>query len=178
MDNSKKTNFDDRLSAAANAKKAQLEKFRARSGATDPAFAERQAARRAVSVARDTRTAERNASRLAGVAREAADKAARTQLQALRSQIEMYKVQHGGALPDLLTSWNPLINATVYNGKTVGPYIPRAPKNGLNNLGNVVDGDGTASVGGQAGFVYDYAGGGGTGKLMATNADGTSIFPQ
>jgi hypothetical protein len=31
MDNSKKTSFDDRLNAAANAKKAQLEKFRARS---------------------------------------------------------------------------------------------------------------------------------------------------
>ncbi len=109
---------------------------------------------------------------------DAADKACRTQLQGLRSQIEMYKIQHGGAVPDLITSWNPLINATVYNNKTVGPYIPRAPKNGLNNLGNVVDGDGTTPAGGQAGFVYDYAGGGGTGKLMATNADGTSIFPQ
>src|SRR5258705_3436133 len=64
---------------------------------------------------------------------DAADKAARTQLQSLRSQIEMYKIQHGGALPDLLANWNPLINATVYNTKTVGPYIPRAPKNGFNN---------------------------------------------
>ena len=109
---------------------------------------------------------------------DAADKSARTQLQSLRSQIEMYKVQHGGALPDLLTNWNPLINATVYNGKTVGPYIPRAPKNGFNNLSNVVDGDGTAPVAGPAGFVYDYAGGAGTGKIMATNPDGATIFPQ
>jgi len=77
MDNSKKTNFDDRLSAAAKAKQAELEKFRARSGADDPAFAERQTARRAVSIARDARTAERNATRLAGVAREAAEKSAR-----------------------------------------------------------------------------------------------------
>jgi len=109
---------------------------------------------------------------------DAADKATRTQLQGLRSQIEMYKIQHGGAVPDLLTSWNPLINATIYNGKTVGPYIPRAPKNILNNLSNVVDGDGTGPAASQAGFVYDYAGGGGTGKIMATNADGTTIFPQ
>jgi general secretion pathway protein G len=109
---------------------------------------------------------------------DAADKAARTQLQALRSQIEMYKVQHGGALPDLLTSWNPLINATVYNGKTVGPYIPRAPRNGLNNLSTVVDGDGASPPASPTGFVYDYAAGTGTGKLCATNADGTSIFPQ
>jgi hypothetical protein len=77
MDNSRKTSFDDRLGAAAKAKKAELEKFRARSGANDPAFAERQAARQAVSVARDARTAERNASRLAGLAREAAEQTAR-----------------------------------------------------------------------------------------------------
>jgi general secretion pathway protein G len=109
---------------------------------------------------------------------DAADKAARTQLQSLRSQIEMYKVQHGGTLPDLLTNWNPLINATVYNGKTVGPYIPRAPKNGFNNLATVSDGDGTAPAGAPVGFVYDYAGGAGTGKIMATNPDGQSIFPQ
>jgi general secretion pathway protein G len=109
---------------------------------------------------------------------DAADKAARTQLQGLRSQIEMYKIQHGGALPDLLTNWNPLINATVYNSKTVGPYIPRAPKNGFNNLSNVVDGDGSSPASSSAGFVYDYAGGAGTGKIMATNGDGTSIFPQ
>ncbi len=77
MGSFKGTSFDDRLSAAANAKKTELEKFRARSGTNDPAFAERQAARHAISVARDARTAERNASRLAGVAREAAEKAAR-----------------------------------------------------------------------------------------------------
>ena len=40
MNNFKGTSFDDRLSAAANAKKAELEKFRARSGTNDPAFAE------------------------------------------------------------------------------------------------------------------------------------------
>ena len=109
---------------------------------------------------------------------DAADKAARTQLQSLRSQIEMYKIQHGGALPDLVANWNPLLNATVYNGKTVGPYIPRAPKNGMNNLSNVVDGDGSSAAGSACGFVYDYAGGAGTGKIMATMSDGTSIFPQ
>jgi hypothetical protein len=77
MDNSKKTSFDDRLNAAANAKKAQLEKFRARSGGKDPGFAERQAARQAVSVARDARAVGRNTARLAGIAREADEQAAR-----------------------------------------------------------------------------------------------------
>jgi hypothetical protein len=77
MRNLKGTSVDDRLSAAAKAKKAELEKFRARSGVNDPAFAERQAARHAISVARDARTAERKASQLASVAHEAAEKAAR-----------------------------------------------------------------------------------------------------
>ena len=77
MDNSKRTNYDDRLSAASNAKKAEVEKFRARSGTNGPAFAERQAARHAISVARDARIAERNASRLVRLAREAGEKAAR-----------------------------------------------------------------------------------------------------
>src|SRR5216684_3557617 len=65
MSSFKGTSVDDRLRTAANAKKAELEKFRARSGTNDPAFVERQAARRAISVARDARTAERSASRLA-----------------------------------------------------------------------------------------------------------------
>src|SRR6516164_8768298 len=77
MDNSKRTNFDDRLSAAASAKKAELENFRARSGTNDPAIAERQAARQAISLARDARIAERNASRVVRLAREAGEKAAR-----------------------------------------------------------------------------------------------------
>jgi hypothetical protein len=77
MDNSKKTSFDDRLTAAANAKKAQLEKFRARSGGKDPGFAERQAARQAVGVARDARAVGRTTARLAGIAREADEQAAR-----------------------------------------------------------------------------------------------------
>jgi hypothetical protein len=77
MSKFKGTGFEDRLSAAANAKKAELEKFRATSGQNDPAFAERQAARHVISVARGVRTAERNAARLAGAAHDAAAKAAR-----------------------------------------------------------------------------------------------------
>ena len=71
------TGFDDRLNTAAKAKTAELEKFRAKSGSNDPAFAERQAARHAISVARDARVAERKAAQLASDAREAAAKATR-----------------------------------------------------------------------------------------------------
>ncbi len=85
----KGSSFDDRLSAAAQAKKAELEKFRAKSGANDPAFAERQAERQAISRAREARAAEREAARRARLAREAADKAAReAALQAERAAID------------------------------------------------------------------------------------------
>ena len=53
----------ERKSAATDAKKAALEKFRASSAANDPAAAERQASRQAASIARDARAAERKAAR-------------------------------------------------------------------------------------------------------------------
>jgi hypothetical protein len=53
--------FNERLSTAAKAKQASLEKFRARPRADDPAVAEQQAARLATSQARDVRKATRAA---------------------------------------------------------------------------------------------------------------------
>jgi hypothetical protein len=72
--------FNERLSTAAKAKQALLEKFRARPKADDPAAAERNAARLAVSLARDARIAERKA------AREA--EAVRVQAEAIRHAAE------------------------------------------------------------------------------------------
>src|SRR5271168_1019224 len=68
--------FNERLSTAAKAKQASLEKFRARPRADDPAVAEQQAARLATSQARDARKAARTAeiARLqAEATRQAAD---------------------------------------------------------------------------------------------------------
>jgi hypothetical protein len=77
MNRSKNTSFADRLSAAADAKKAQLERAaRARSEAESPAAIERRTAREAVGVARDARIAERRAAKLAVEARQAAALAA------------------------------------------------------------------------------------------------------
>ena len=73
MNRSKNTSFADRLSAAAEAKQAQLERAaRARSEAESPAAVERQRAQEAVRVARDARIAERRITKLATQAREAA----------------------------------------------------------------------------------------------------------
>jgi len=71
-----RTNFDDRLSAAAAAKQALLERFRSRPAADDPAVVAQQAALKAIADARDIRTAERKAAKEAEAARVAAELAA------------------------------------------------------------------------------------------------------
>ncbi|MGD0104607.1 MAG: DUF6481 family protein [Rhodopila sp.] len=75
-----RTNFDDRLSAAAAAKQALLERFRSRPSAGDPAWIEQQAALKAIADARDARAAERKAAKEAEAARLAAEEAARRAL--------------------------------------------------------------------------------------------------
>ena len=72
-----RTNFDDRLSAAAAAKQALLERFRARPQPDDPAEIARQAALKAIADARDARAAERKAAKDAEAARLATEQAAR-----------------------------------------------------------------------------------------------------
>jgi len=73
MNRSKNTGFADRLSAAADAKKAQLERAaRAKPAAESPAAVERWMAREAVRMARDARIAERRATKWAVDARQAA----------------------------------------------------------------------------------------------------------
>ena len=69
--------FNDRLAAQADARKAALEKFRARPAPDDPAVLERIAAQKAVAEAREKRAAERKAEREAEKARLAAEEAAR-----------------------------------------------------------------------------------------------------
>ncbi len=72
-----RTNFDDRISAAAAAKQALLERFRARPQPDDPGEIARQAALKAIADARDARAAERKAAKDAEAARLAAEQAAR-----------------------------------------------------------------------------------------------------
>jgi hypothetical protein len=59
MSGFKDSDFVERRSAAAKARQAALEKFRAAPGPGHPAFAEREAARQAVQAARDVRAAQR-----------------------------------------------------------------------------------------------------------------------
>ncbi|MBO1908920.1 hypothetical protein J4G37_29105 [Microvirga sp. 3-52] len=67
--------FGDRLSTATSARKAMQQRFQAKAGADDSAFAERKAARHAISVAREVRLAERETAKAAEAVREAEERA-------------------------------------------------------------------------------------------------------
>src|SRR5947207_12978982 len=64
---------------------------------------------------------------------DARESALLSQLQTLRSQIELYKLQHMDVLPDLVTNWNPMTTKTDINGAAsvnpndFGPYMQSAP---------------------------------------------------
>ena len=76
--------FSERLDTATTAKKAALERFRARPASDDPAIVEQRTARQAVAAARELRAAERSAARRAEEARQAAELAARDIRYAVR----------------------------------------------------------------------------------------------
>jgi general secretion pathway protein G len=69
-----------------------------------------------------------------------------SQLQTIRSQLELYQVQHNGNYPDLSVAstidadgntWNPLTKPTDLNGAinvlsgAFGPYLQQSPSNGF-----------------------------------------------
>lgn len=69
------TSLQDRLSAAANAKKALLERAKANNPANDPGFAERQKARLEAAAQREAREAERREAKRLEQEKEAAARA-------------------------------------------------------------------------------------------------------
>src|SRR6266481_2107242 len=77
---------------------------------------------------------------------DARESALLSQLQTLRSQIELYKLQHLDKLPDLVTNWNPMTTKTnsagvlSVNPSDFGPYMQSSPSNPINNLTNVTNG--------------------------------------
>ena len=107
-------------------------------------------------------------------------------VQSIRSQVELYKLEQGDQLPDIVTNWTPLTTRTEYptgSGKFFGPYMHSAPKNGMTNTDTVVDGDASDPAyapAGTHGFIYDYQGGNGTGRLFGVEvaSDGTTRTVQ
>jgi general secretion pathway protein G len=56
-----------------------------------------------------------------------------SQLQTIRSQLELYQVQHNGNYPTLTTNWDQMTQTTDAAGATTGadfgPYLQQAPRN-------------------------------------------------
>jgi len=121
-----------------------------------------------------------------------------SQLQTVRSQVELYKLQHLDKLPIGLngaagsvataTAWAEMVNRSNANGSTgtdstsypFGPYLQSAPVNPLNGNANVliVTGDlaAAAATGGAAtdGFVFNKL----DSKTWGTTVGGTHIYDE
>ena len=51
------------------------------------------------------------------------------QLKMIRMAIQLYQIQHGGNLPNLVASWDDLTKQSVDHGHVYGPYLQEVPKN-------------------------------------------------
>ena len=137
--------------------------------------------------------------------KEAKASSVATMVHSLRSQIALFKLQHNDFLPgasplvgtggtfDSATFWSQMTEFTSLTGTFVvggpkdatysnGPYMQAQAKNPLcptaassSLVVATVNGAASATV---CGFVYDYQGGAGSGKIWGTNTDGLTPIPQ
>ncbi len=102
------------------------------------------------------------------------------QLQTLRSQIQLFKLQHNDVLPDLVTNqWGQLMSTTNVAGTVdttatgkYGPYLESLPANPLNSNTAVA-----AAFGAGVGWIYTNTGGQ-AGIITATNTACTAQFNE
>jgi general secretion pathway protein G len=104
-----------------------------------------------------------------------------SQLQTLRSQIQLFKLQHNDILPDLAGAgqWAQLTSKTNLTGAVdttaaglFGPYLESDPKNPL-NTNSLVSG----AAGPTVGWVYSMTGAQ-AGVIYATNQTPTALFDE
>ena len=96
-------------------------------------------------------------------------------LQALRSQIELYKAQHGGTPPSTLDKLTARSNSSGTTGTDataypLGPYMLRLPENPLNNQSAaeaITTYPPSAAGGNTAGWLYHST----TGNVYLNHAD-------
>ncbi len=110
-----------------------------------------------------------------------------SQLQTIRSQVELYKLQHNDSLPDFSgKQWVQMTqqsdvngDTTASSGKDFGPYLQQAPVNSLNNKNGIVaittdPAVATDNVTGGSGFVINTT----NGKVWAPNQDSTFYYDE
>jgi len=98
-----------------------------------------------------------------------------TQLQTIRSQLELYQVQHNGNYPTLAQLWDNMTETTDVAGATsgtdFGPYLQQAPINPFTGFAVVVADDGSSEhAQGDAttdGWIYNAT----TGEIWAVGFD-------
>jgi general secretion pathway protein G len=102
-----------------------------------------------------------------------------SQLQTIRSQIQLFKLQHNDILPVMAgaNQWSQLLGTTDITGAvnaagTFGPYMQSAPKNPLNSNTTVIDSAGTPTA--TTGWIYNVT----TGDITATNQTATLMFDE
>jgi hypothetical protein len=101
----------------------------------------------------------------------------------LRDQLDQYKQEHGGKVPDLkrYPAWQQLTGSTRADGTpdkagSFGPYLPKPPVNARNALSAVEVIDRMPRTGGykpdkKVGWVYESA----TGRVWATDEHGDVV---
>ena len=94
---------------------------------------------------------------------DARDTAVRRELQQVRSQLQLYRVHHGGAYPtDIKAQLTTATNSDGTAGGSLGPYLQKFPSNPfVPAAADTVDTD--AKGGGNAGWYYDAS----TGEFTA-----------
>ena len=113
---------------------------------------------------------------------QARTSALQSEVQTLRSQIALYKLQHGDNLPNLVGDWTPLTMPSTYpttgGGTIFGPYMPSIPTNALSGGYVVVNGTSSGGFSGTADYVYDYNANAGSGNIWGTTATtGGTLLP-
>jgi len=115
-----------------------------------------------------------------------------TQLQTVRSQLELYQVQHNGNYPSITDlqddtgagtgdQWGKMINKTDVSGGILtsgdagyadgyGPYLQQPPKNPFTQSSTVVAGTSNSDGAATDGWVYDAD----TGQIWAVGFDETT----
>jgi general secretion pathway protein G len=100
----------------------------------------------------------------------------KSNLQTMRSQIELYKIQHNDTPPTFasfvaqMTGYTDSAGTTVAQGTSgvLGPYLQSIPTNPFNDLATVV------AVGAAGGWEYDAT----TGEIHAADGLSTDTIPH
>jgi hypothetical protein len=116
-----------------------------------------------------------------------------TSVQVLRMQVALFKLQHDGRLPgvrplvarggpsgaDPATFWSQMTQFTDVDGYTsptkterfrLGPYLQSVPSNAVNGSKSIASKPARG-----VGFVYDFAGGSGSGKIWGVDESGALV---